>query len=89
MPEFIGWCRSSDPRDIRACETYVCGVVDAMAVESSINSAGTRPFCLPEGILCAELSRTVVSKLEQRPYYLHTIIADAIRYELKQSFPCP
>ena len=86
--EVYAWCRSTDPRDQRACEAYICGVLDAWSWQSQIQHARTYPFCLPVGTTCKYLRGLVADYLTKDPTALRFAGSSAVAYPLVKMFPC-
>ncbi len=86
--EFYAWCRSPDPRDQRACEAYVCGVLDAWSMQYAKLHMRPYPLCLPTGITCKRLSELVTEYLTKDPMALGGDGSSAVGYPLLQMFRC-
>ena len=86
--ELYAWCGSADTADRRACESYVCGVLDAWAVQSSFKGVRKYPICLPTAVSCARLAELVVKRLRENPIERRAAAAGAVGYALYKLFPC-
>ncbi len=86
--EFYAWCQSTDPRDQRACEAYICGVLDAWSMQSQVQHTRPFPYCLPVGTTCKYLRGLVVDYLAKDPTALRFAGGSAVAYPLVKMFPC-
>jgi len=86
--EFHAWCQSAEPRDQRACEAYICGVLDAWSMQSQVLHSRPYSFCLPVGSTCRHLSELVTDYLTKDPTALRFAGSSAVAYPLVKMFPC-
>ena len=87
--EFYAWCQSTDSRDQRACEAYICGVLDAWSMQSQVQHTRPFPYCLPVGTTCKYLRGFVVDYLAKDPTALRFAGGSAVAYPLVKTVPLP
>ncbi len=86
--ELYAWCRSTDPRDQRACEAYICGVLDAWSMQYTVLHTTPYHFCLPAGTTCKHLSELLTDEVTKHPDEGKGAGDSAVGYPLLKVFPC-
>ena len=86
--DFYAWCRSSDPRDQRACEAYICGVLDAWSMQYTVLHTRPYSYCLPAGTTCKQLSGLLTDEVTKHPVEGKGAGDSAVGYPLSKIFPC-
>ena len=86
--EVYAWCRSSDPRDQRACEAYICGVLDAWSMQYTVLHTTPYPYCLPAGTTCKHLIKLLTDEVTKHPDEGKGAGDSAVGYPLSEIFPC-
>ena len=86
--ELYAWCRSSDPRDQRACEAYICGVLDAWSTQYTVLHTTPYPYCLPAGTTCKHLIELLTDDVTKHPDEGKGGGDSAVGYPLSEIFPC-
>ena len=86
--DLYAWCRSSDPRDQRACEAYICGVLDAWSLQFTVLHKRPYSYCLPAGTTCKQLSGLLTDEVTKHPVEGKGAGDSAVGYPLSKIFPC-
>jgi Rap1a immunity proteins len=76
----------SAPRGSGACQWYVAGVADALAMTNTLGM--TRLVCLPMHVTADQLADIVLNELRDRPEFRHHGAASTVAVAFKRAFPC-
>ena len=79
---------STDPRDQRACEAYICGVLDAWSMQYTVLHTIPYHFCLPAGATCKHLIKLLTDEVTKHPDEGKGAGESAVGYPLLKVFPC-
>ena len=76
----------SGPRGSGACQWYVGGVADTLAMTNALGM--TRMVCLPPHVTATQLADIVLNELRNSPEVWHYSAVGTVTVALNRAFPC-
>ncbi len=84
----LEYCGSKDEKMLNRCAGYIQGIIDYHNLTTSLGTAPTVQFCIPQKVTLSQLVLVVHNYLNKNSQHDSFIASPAVALALFERFPC-